>query len=80
MTSVAIDEATIENIRTKWNHAERLTVDCDPKAINAISDIEKLLEQHKDLARYRQYRIIVEDTKIIKNDFADDCVCNKKAW
>ena len=43
MTNKAEIKATIEKIRAKWEHAERLVIDCDPKAIHSISDVEKYL-------------------------------------
>lgn len=78
MTNKAELEATIENIRSKWRQAEQLVVDCDPRAIHLITDVEKLLEQHKELLHNHKYIVIAKDTKIIKNEFADSCICRNK--
>lgn len=78
MTKKAETKATIEKIRAKWEHAERLVVDCDPKAIYSISEVEKILERHNYLTLLHEYDVIVKDTEIIKNEFANSCVCRKK--
>ena len=78
MRNKAETEATIQKIRAKWEHAERLVIDCDPKAIYSISDVEKILEQHNYLALLHEYDVITKDTEIIKHEFANSCICRKK--
>lgn len=69
------------DIREKWNKAEQLVVDCDPKSVYALSEIDVLLEKYK-FEKYKEHggewNVLLEDQEIIKKEFVTTCICKKK--
>lgn len=68
----------MNDIREKWNKAERLVIDCNPKSVYALSEIDVLLEKYKEYQHGREWRVLSEDQEIIKKEFATTCICKKK--
>lgn len=68
----------INDIRNKWKKAERLVIDCDPKSVYALSDVDILLERYKEYQYGREWRVLSEDQEIMKKEFVVTCVCKKK--
>lgn len=68
----------INEIRQKWEKAEKLVIDCDPKSVYTLSEIDVLLEKYKEYQHGREWRVLSEDQEIIKKEFAVSCVCKKK--
>jgi hypothetical protein len=75
------DARTTNDIRDKWNKAEQLVINCDPKSVYALSEIDVLLEKNK-FEKYkehgREWSVLLEDQEIIKKEFATTCICKKK--
>ena len=69
---------SMNDIREKWNKAEQLVVDCDPKSVYALSEVDVLLEKYKEHQYGREWRVLSEDQDIIKKEFSVTCVCKKK--
>lgn len=68
----------INEIRQKWNKAGQLVIDCDPKSVYALSEVDVLLEKYKEYQHIREWRVLSEDQEITKKEFAVACVCKKK--
>ena len=69
--------------REKWNKAEQLVIDCDPKSVYALSEIDVLLEKYKfekykESQHGKEWRVLSEDQEIMKKEFTVTCVCEKK--
>ncbi len=67
----------MEDIRNKWKIAEQLVINCDPKSVYSLSEVDILLEKHKEYMHGKESRVLSEDQKIIKKEFADTCICHK---
>lgn len=73
----------LNDIRKKWENAEQLVINCDPKSVYALSEIDVLLEKHK-FEKYKEHqhgnewRVLSEDQEIIKKEFVTNCICKKK--
>ncbi len=68
----------MNDIRKKWEKAEKLVINCDPKSIYTLSEIDILLEKYKEYQHGREWRVLSEDQDIIKKEFTVTCVCKKK--
>lgn len=68
----------INEIRQKWEKAEQLVINCDPKSVYALSEVDVLLEKYKEHQHGREWRVLSEDQEITKKEFAVACVCKKK--
>lgn len=68
----------MSDIREKWKKAERLVVDCNPKSVYALSEIDVLLEKYKEYQHGREWHALSEGQEIIKEEFAVTCICKKK--
>jgi hypothetical protein len=72
---------TTNDIREKWNKAEQLVIDCNPKSVYVLSEIDVLLEKYK-FEKYkehgREWSVLLEDQEILKKEFATTCICKKK--
>ena len=68
----------MNDIRMKWENAERLVINCDPSSIYSLSEIDVLLERHKEYKHGKEWRILSEDQEIIKKEFIVNCICEKK--
>jgi len=68
----------MNDIRQKWEKAEKLVINCDPKSVYALSEVDVLLEKHKEYQHGREWRVLSEDQEITKKEFAVACVCKKK--
>lgn len=68
----------MNDIREKWNKAEQLVINCNPKSVYALSEIDVLLEKYKEYQHIREWRVLSEDQEITKKEFAVACVCKKK--
>ena len=68
----------MNDIRKKWEKAEQLVINCDPKSVYALSEVDMLLEKYKEYQHGREWRVLSEDQEIIKKEFAVSCVCKKK--
>lgn len=75
------DARATNDIRDKWEIAEKLVVDCDPKSVYALSEIDVILEKYK-FEKYkkhgREWSVLLEDQDILKKEFATTCICKKK--
>jgi len=75
------DARATNDIREKWNNAEKLVANCDPKYVYALSEIDVLLEKYK-FEKYkkngREWSVLLEDQEILKKEFATTCICKKK--
>ena len=78
MTNHEEHERAINNTRKKWENAERLVTDCDPKSVYALSEVDVLLERYKEYEHGRQWQVLLEDQESIKKEFADACTCKSK--
>lgn len=70
----------MNDIRKKWQKAEQLVVDCNPKSVYALSEVDVLLEKYKEYQHGREWRVLSEDQEIMKKEFAVSCVCKKKKF
>lgn len=68
----------MNEIRQKLEKAEQLVINCHPKSVYAISDVDVLLEKYKKYKYGREWRTLSEDQEIMKKEFATSCVCKKK--
>ena len=68
----------MNDIRQKWEKAERLVIDCNPKSVYTLSEVDVLLEKYKEHKYGRGWRVLSEDQEIIKKEFTVTCVCKKK--
>ena len=68
----------MNDIRMKWEKAEKLVSDCDPKSVYALSEVDVLLEKYKEYQHGREWRVLSEDQEIIKKEFTITCMCKKK--
>lgn len=68
----------MNDIRQKWEKAEKLVINCDPKSVYALSEVDVLLEKYKEYQHGREWRVLSEDQEIMKKEFAVTCVCKKK--
>lgn len=68
----------MNDIRKKWEKAEQLVINCDPKSVYALSEVDALLEKYKEYQHGREWRVLSEDQDIIKKEFTVSCVCKKK--
>lgn len=68
----------MNEIRQKWEKAEQLVINCNPKSVYALSEVDMLLEKYKEYQHGREWRVLSEDQEIIKKEFAVSCVCKKK--
>lgn len=68
----------MNDIRQKWEKAEQLVINCDPKSVYALSEVDVLLEKYKEHQHGIEWRVLSEDQEIIKKEFAVTCVCKKK--
>ena len=68
----------MNDIRQKWEKAEKLVINCDPKSVYALSEVDVLLEKYKEYQHGREWRVLSEDQEIMKKEFAVACVCKKK--
>jgi hypothetical protein len=68
----------INEIRQKWEKAERSVIDCDPKSVYTLSEVDVLLEKYKEYQHGREWRVLSEDQEITKKEFAVTCICEKK--
>ena len=71
-------ERAINSTRKKWENAERLVIDCDPKSVYALSEVDILLERYKEYEHGRQWKVLLEDQESIKKEFATTCTCKSK--
>ena len=71
-------ERTMEDIRKKWESAERLVLNCDPKSVYTLSEIDVLLERYKEYKYGKQWEVLSEDQEIIKKEFVANCACKGK--
>ena len=70
----------MDDIRNKWEKAEQLAINCDPKSIFALSEVDVLLERYKEYKHGKEWRVLSKDQEIIKKEFATSCTCEKKKW
>lgn len=68
----------MNDIREKWNKAEQLVINCDPKSVYALSEVDVLLEKYKEHKHGIEWRVLSEDQEITKKEFAVTCICKKK--
>ncbi len=68
----------INDIRKKWEKAEQLVINCDPKSIYTLSEVDLLLEKYKEYKYGREMHVLSEDQEIIKKEFVINCTCKKK--
>lgn len=68
----------MNDIRKKWEKAEQLVIDCNPKSVYALSEVDVLLEKYKEYQHEREWRVLSEDQEIMKKEFAVTCICQKK--
>ena len=68
----------MNDIRKKWEKAEQLVINCNPKSVYALSEVDVLLEKYKEYQHGREWRVLSEDQEIMKKEFAVACVCKKK--
>lgn len=68
----------INEIRQKWEKAEQLVNNCDPKSVYVLSEVDVLLEKYKEHQHEREWRVLSEDQEIMKKEFAVTCICQKK--
>ena len=68
----------INDIRKKWEKAEQLVINCDPKSVFALSEVDVLLERYKEHKYGKEWRVLSEDQEIMKKEFATTCVCKNK--
>lgn len=68
----------MNDIRKKWEKAEQLVIDCNPKSVYALSEVDVLLEKYKEYQHEREWRVLSEDQEIMKKEFTVTCVCQKK--
>lgn len=71
-------ERAINNTRKKWENAERLVTNCDPKSVYALSEVDVLLERYKEYEHGRQWQVLLEDQESIKKEFVATCTCKSK--
>lgn len=69
---------TMDDIRKKWEKAEQSVVDCNPKSVFDLSEVDVLLERYKEYKYGKEWRVLSEDQEIMKKEFAVDCICKKK--
>lgn len=67
----------MKDIRQKWEKAEQLVINCNPKSVYALSEVDVLLEKYKD-QHEREWHALSEDQNKIKKEFTNICVCKKK--
>jgi hypothetical protein len=68
----------MNTIRKKWEQAERLVINCDPKSVYTLSEVDSLLEKNKEYKHGREWQVLLEDQEIIKKEFTVNCICKKK--
>ena len=71
-------ERTMEDIRKKWETAERLVLNCDPKSVYALSEVDVLLERYKEYNHERRWKVLSEDQETMKKEFVANCACKDK--
>ena len=68
----------MNDIRKKWENAEQLVINCDPKSVFALSEVDILLERYKEHKHGKEWRVLSEDQEIMKKEFATTCICKNK--
>lgn len=68
----------MNDIRKNWQKAEKLVVNCNPKSVYALSEVDVLLERYKEYQHGKEWRVLFEDQEIMKKEFTISCVCRKK--
>lgn len=68
----------MDDIRNKWEKAEQLVINCDPKSIFALSEVDVLLERYEEYKHGKEWRVLSEDQEIMKKEFVANCICKKK--
>ena len=68
----------MNDIRKKWENAEQLVINCHPKSVHALSEVDVLLERYKEYKHGKEWRVLSEDQEIMKKEFVTTCICKKK--
>lgn len=68
----------MNDIRKKWEKAEQLVINCDPKSVYALSEVDVSLERYKEYQHGKEWRVLSEDQAIMKKEFTVSCICQKK--
>lgn len=73
------ERSKFPDILEKENKAEKQVDKCDPRIIDTMIKIDRLLDQNRSFKGMREYDVLKEDASIIKSDFIKECVCRKRA-
>lgn len=65
-------------IQKKLDRIEKMTKACDPRMLDAITDVNMFVEKNRKFNMSREWRMIATDVNTIKTDIMDHCVCPRR--
>jgi len=78
MEEYARFKAELLEVQRKIDRVEKLTDKCDPRMLDAITDINIFVEKNKKFSASREWRMVVTDVNTIKTDIMDHCICPRR--
>lgn len=73
-TSQEIDKV-MKGMRNRLGRASKLVKDCDPRSIQAMSEVSRYTEEYRDLSSEPDYRKLLRESEKLKRFFIDLCEC-----
>lgn len=71
-------KAELPEVQRKIDKVERMARTCNPRMLDAITDVGMFVEKNRKFSTSREWRMLATDINTIKSDITDHCICPRR--